>query len=61
MSRRAAYSQAEINRALKAALTYGYVVELVDGIIRFLPMKPSEAVAGSEDSETAWDKALGLQ
>lgn len=57
MTRRAAFSQAEINRALKAAKAHGYRVAIEGDRMEFLP---GEGGAGlpSADSDKAWDKAL---
>jgi hypothetical protein len=63
LSRRAAFSQADINRAMKAAAKVGYRVEIEGGVIRLLPAHGATALPSpdSDSGEAAWDKALGLQ
>jgi hypothetical protein len=62
MSRRAPITQAELNRALKAAAKIGYEVRVEGAIIRFLPIDPSAVpIPTASQADSDWDRALGLK
>jgi hypothetical protein len=64
MTAKAAMRTADLNRLLKAAKAYGFVVEFLrDGAIRLLPTDGAQRVPSDEsaEDEAAWDRALGLQ
>lgn len=61
MTRRAPFSQAELDRAARAAAKAGLELRIVGNIMRLLPLDGKTALPSDEDAESAWDKALGLQ
>ena len=63
MSKRAAFSQTDMNRAAKAAASVGYqaVFDLAAGVVRLLPIDHNAPLPSDNDAESEWDKALGLQ
>lgn len=63
MSVRATVKTGDLNRYLDAAKKRGFMVEIREGVIRFLPTTPGQALPSddSAEDEAAWDKALGLQ
>lgn len=63
MSARASIRTGDLNRLLKAAKTYGFVVEVRGEIVRLLPTAPVQPLPSDDSSEdeVAWDKALGLR
>lgn len=46
MTRRVTFTQAEINRAMKAAAPVGYEVRIEGDVMRLLPTTPDTAKAG---------------
>lgn len=61
VSRRAAFSQADLNRAMRAAAPFGYEVRIEGGAIRLLPTSHEPSPSSAAQADTDWDSAMGRE
>lgn len=64
MTRRAVVRQADINRVIRGALQAGlpagsFTVEVVDGIVRLLPLAANSPLDAAQDAEQRMKDAFG--
>jgi hypothetical protein len=60
VSRRAAFREADLNRAVKVAEKHGWKVVIEGDRITLLPSTPGAALPSADQAEAEWDRALGL-
>lgn len=60
MTQRAAFRQADLNRAVKVAEQRGWKVVIHGDTITLLPISPGSDVPSAEQAEAEWDRSLGL-
>jgi hypothetical protein len=58
VTERAAFRQAEITRAIRAAKAAGCELRIENGAMRFLPMAPGAELPSGESDKPAVEKAL---
>lgn len=59
MTRRAAFRQADLSRALKEAKKVGFQLKVVDGEFHFLPTAANAPLNEAEDAERRMRDAFG--